>query len=391
MRKKQKLRRIPDLPLVLIILCLLLFGIVMVYDASVVYAQDVFGGKYYFLILQSFNVLVALTVAFVISRLDYHVLEKYSAILLLVSLTSLGLLSLYRILPEGLLKIYELFIPEINGAHRWFYLNPKPLPAIPILGRISFQPSEFAKIALSIYLASLLSSSKRKEGVLLHAVVVTMILGGLIIIQPDFGTAVIFVSILLLVYYVSGPPRRNLIFVGALVLLFALTLVGSSAYRRQRLLTFFYPSQSDPLSSRYQINQVLIAIGSGGFGGLGFGKSIQKYGYIPEVSTDSIFAVVGEEFGFVGTFLLVFLFFLLLYRSIWIVGRLPDEFGRLLGTGIVGFIGFQIFINLFSMAHLIPLTGVPLPLISYGGSSLVANLFALGILLNMTRQVKVEK
>lgn len=391
MRKKQKFHRVPDLLLVLIILCILLIGIVMVYDASVVYAQDVFGGKYHFLILQVFNVLTALVVAFWLSRLDYHVWQKRSVIFLLASLAFLILLSLYKILPESLLRIYELFIPEINGAHRWFYLNPKPLPPIPILGIIGFQPSEFAKISLSIYLASLFSSSKRKRGVLLHAIFVTLILGGLIILQPDFGTAVIFVSVLVLICYVSGSSRRNLIFVGTLVLIFALTFVGSSAYRRQRLLTFFYPSQSDPLSSRYQINQVLIAIGSGGLGGLGLGRSIQKYGYIPEVSTDSIFAVVGEEFGFIGTSLLAFLFFLLLFRSIWVVTRLPDEFGRLLGTGIVGFIGFQIFINLFSMVHLIPLTGVPLPLISYGGSSLVANLFALGILLNMTRQIKVEK
>ena len=390
MRKRLKAKKLPDLTLVLVILSILLFGVIMVYDSSVVYASDLFGGKYYFLILQSFWVGVALMVGMIASLVDYHLLSRLTKFLLLASLAFLIILALPRILPSVFLPFYEVFVPKINGAYRWFYLNPRPLPPIPILGRIGFQPSEFAKIAISLYLASLLSSQK-KRGVLLNLMIMAGLFGGLVVAQPDFGTATIIVGVALLIYYVSGAPMRNLVLVSILILVLGLIFVGSSPYRRQRLETYLFPSQSNTPSSRYQINQVLIALGSGGLTGLGFGKSVQKYGYIPEVSTDSIFSIVGEEFGFIGTVLMVGLFFLLIYRLLWIVGRLPDEFGRLLGSGIAGFIGFQVFLNLFSMTHLVPLTGVPLPLISYGGSSLVVNLFALGIVLNMSRQIVDNK
>lgn len=383
MRKKSGSRKTPDLIFLLIVLAVLAFGVVMVYDSSVVYASDVFGGKYYFLILQSFWVGLSLAVFLFASRIDYHVLEKHTLIILAISLFFLLILAMYKILPKPILPFYEVFVPPVNGAHRWFYLNPKPLPTLPLLGRIGFQPSEFAKLAIAVYLASLLSSNKRK-GLVIRAALVTVIFGSLILIQPDFGTAAILVGVSFLMYFVSGAPLRNLFLIGVVLSVSGLFFIGSSGYRRERLMSYLNPSAGESLSSRYQINQILIALGSGGVSGLGMGRSIQKYGYIPEVSTDSIFAIVGEEFGFLGTSVVVLFLLLLISRSLWIAGRVGDDFGRLLGVGIAGFIGLQVFVNLFSMTHLIPLTGVPLPLISYGGSSLAVNMFALGIILNMS-------
>lgn len=390
MRRHSRKRSFPDLTLFLIVLVLIIFGIVMVYDSSVVYASDLFGGKYYFLILQFFWVLTAIVIALMVSFFDYHFLERYTRILLFISLIFLLILALHRIIPQFLLGFYEIFVPKINGAYRWFYFNPRPLPSIPIIGRIGFQPSELAKIALSIYLASLLSSKKRNNRAW-RPLLLVGIVGALIVAQPDFGTASIIVGVSLLIYYVSGVSWRRLALATFVISIVGLVFVFASPYRRQRLMTYVNPGQSDSLSNRYQINQIMIALGSGGLSGLGFGRSVQKYGYIPEVSTDSIFSVVGEEFGFVGTTAMIFLFFFLIQRSLWIVDRAPDEFGRLLGSGIIGFIGLQVFLNLFSVTHLVPLTGVPLPLISYGGSSLVVNLFALGIILNISRQIITSK
>lgn len=430
MRKLPKVKKLPDLTLLVIIFSLLLFGIVMVYDSSVVYASDLFGGKYYFLILQSFWVLVALFVAIVASQIDYHFFEKHVMLIFFVSFVLLLVLGLHKVLPEPLLQIYQTLAPKINGAYRWIFLNGKPLPQIPVLGRLSFQPSEFSKIALALFVASLLSSKRRMSGSFLKFIVISsaifglllfksdyksaillllialvlyfgnvlsqsfagsLLLGNLVIVQPDFGTAAILVGVFLLIYFVSGRSLKWLFLIFLFLFVIGISFIMTSPYRRERFLTFLRPGSSDVLSSRYQINQILIAIGSGGFTGLGFGRSVQKYGYVPEVSTDSVFSIVGEEFGFVGTAAMIALFFFLIYRSLYIIGRLPDEFGRLLGAGIIGFIGFQVFLNLFSMTHLAPLTGVPLPLISYGGSSLVVNLFALGIILNMSRQVSQSK
>ncbi len=430
MRKFLKVKRVPDLTLLLVVFSLLLFGIVMVYDSSVVYASDLFGGKYYFLILHSFWVIVALLAAFAASAIDYHIFEKYMMLIFFGSFILLLILGSNKFLPEPILQIYQTVAPKINGAYRWIFLNGKPLPQIPVLGRLSFQPSEFSKLALSLFVASLLASKRRFSGPLLKFIVVSslifsllllrsdfkvsllllltslvlyfgnaisqsfagaLLLGNLVLLQPDFGTAMLLVGIFLSIYFVSGRSLKWLFLIVLFLSVMGVGFIMTSPYRRERFLSFLKPSSSDVLSSRYQINQILIAIGSGGFTGLGFGKSVQKYGYVPEVSTDSIFSIVGEEFGFVGTTIMIALFFFLIYRSLNIIGRLNDEFGRLLGAGIISFIGLQVFLNLFSMTHLAPLTGVPLPLISYGGSSLVVNLFALGIILNMSRQVSQGK
>lgn len=390
MSPSRQTRKLPDITLVLTILALLVFGVIMVYDASVVYASDLFAGKYYFLILQSFWVVLAFGLAQAAALIDYHHWRSWAAVLMIFSFLFLLLLATHVVLPKSVLRAYEVFVPKINGAYRWFYFNPKPLPNLPLLGRLGFQPSELAKVALVIYLASLLSGRKK---VIASWRVFSLVgfLGLLIVIQPDFGTAFIIVGSSFIIFYLAGISSRKLLLLCSIVVVLGSVFILTSPYRRQRLLTYIRGDSSGNLTNRYQINQIMIALGSGGLTGLGMGRSVQKYGYIPEVSTDSIFAVVGEEFGFVGTSLMVGLFFLLIYRSFWVANRAPDDFGRLLASGIIGFISLQVFVNLFSMTHLIPLTGVPLPLISYGGSSLVVNLMALGIILNISRQATVAR
>ena len=204
------------------------------------------------------------------------------------------------------------------------------------------------------------------------------------ILEPDLGTAVVIISTGFLVYFFSGAPLLVITAVGITGLLTGSALTLSSAYRRARLLTFFNPT-ADPLGSSYHIRQILIAIGSGGLLGLGLGQSRQKYAYLPEATTDSIFAIIGEEIGFIGAVLIIGLFLLIIYRGFTIARSAPDRFSQLLAGGIISSLALQTCINLASIVALVPLTGVPLPFISYGGSSLITHLAGIGILLNISR------
>ncbi len=209
-------------------------------------------------------------------------------------------------------------------------------------------------------------------------------------LEPDLGTAVVLAVTSFLIFFVSGPPVWSIFLVCLLGLASGTGLIFTSEYRRQRLLTFLNPSQ-DPLGTSYHIRQILIALGSGGIFGVGLGQSRQKYEFLPEVTTDSIFAVIAEEVGFIWAKILILIFLLLIWRGISIAKKAPDEFGRLLALGIISWVGFQTLVNLGSMVALIPLTGVPLPFISYGGSSMVLILTAMGILVNISRQAVVKK
>ena len=362
-----------DTLLLAAILILLIFGIVMVYDASVVYAHDLFGGKYYFLILQSLWVLLALIGFGFMYSTDYHVLLKYSTPLFVLSLLFLG----FVLLPT-------IFTPIIYGARRWIYLNPQPLPTIPLIGRLGFQPSELFKLSFVVYFSFLLSK-KEKFSPIAFLVLILLVLG-LIMLQPDLGTALIIGFVAMVIYFVSGANILYFFsgipfFVGSLLL-----LILTSPYRKERLLTYLGGNTGDSQGASYHINQILIALGSGGLFGLGFGQSRQKYQYIPEVVTDSIFAVIGEELGFLGLTLLVLLFLVIIVRGFRIAKLAPDKVGKLIATGVTSWFAIQTFVNLAGMVHLIPLTGVPLPLISYGGSSLVFGLMGLGMLLNVGKQ-----
>jgi cell division protein FtsW len=339
---------------------LTLFGLLSVYNASSFQAYQVFGDKFYYLRNQAlWAILGMITIGLTI--LYPHKKLKFFAIPLII----LNTLLLVIVLIPGIGT-------KILGARRWL-----------VMGNFSLQPSEFLKISLSIYLASWL---EQKRPILPFLIFISLLLI-LIILEPDLGTGIIIVLTAFLVYFISGAPIKKLFFLSLLGLLLGGLIIFSSAYRRNRILTFLNPA-FDPLGRSYHIRQVLIALGSGGFWGVGLGNSRQKYQYLPEATTDSIFAVIGEECGFLGGSILISLFLLLIFLGFRIAVRAKDRFSRLLACSLTIFLGLQTFINLGAMVSLLPLTGIPLPFISYGGSSLLVSMAAIGILVNISRDKK---
>ena len=365
-------KRKGDKFLFLAIISLLIFGIIVVYDVSIVYAHDVFGGKYYFLILQSIWVILGLIGFLIGYKVDYHKFEKFAFPIFLIALVTL----IVVILPTA-------FSPKIYGARRWLYLNPEPFPKLPILGRIGFQPSEFFKLSFILYLA--LFFSKREKSSIISFGLLLLVSVGLVMLQPDFGTAMLVSGIAIIMYFISGANILHFILGLPSAIFGALLLMFATPHSRARIQTYLNPGVSDLSGAGYHINQILIALGSGGLFGLGFGQSRQKYDYLPEVATDSIFAVIGEELGFIGLCALISVFLFIIFRGFKIAKHAPDRFGRFLATGLISWFAIQCIVNLSAMVHLIPLTGVPLPLISYGGSSMIFGLSGLGILLNVSR------
>lgn len=356
--KRQKMRI--DVVLLATVVFLCLFGLLMIFDASVVAAIRDFGDKYYFLRSQSMWLGLGIVLLLIMSRINYHFFFVYSDFFLL------GIIFL----------LIAVFVPGVGiralGANRWVNF-----------GFFILQPAELTKLIMIIYLSSLLTSSKKQK--LLPFFILIAFIVGLIVLQPDLGTAIIVLAISAGLYFLSGAPLLHF----GLLIPAAIAAIGTLAvlapYRLQRVVTFFNPD-IDPLGMSYHIRQILLALGSGGIMGLGIGNSRQKFEYLPEANTDSIFAIVGEELGFIGAFLLIVCFLFLIARCFAIAKRAPDEFGRLVASGISVWIAVQVGINLSAMVALLPLTGVPLPFISYGGSNLVVTLVALGILLNISRQ-----
>lgn len=338
---------------------LILFGLLMVYDASAAAALQNFNDKYYFLKEQVKWLLLGLVGAAAAFFFDYRLLKKISLPLLLFTLFCL----------------LAVFVPGLGvrayGAHRWINL-----------GFTVFQPSELTKISLIIYLASWLAVKER--GKLLPFLLLTGTVFGLVIAEPDMGTAVVIFGTAMSMYFLSEAELLGLVTLLPIIAAGATILVLHSPYRLRRLLTFF-DTENDPLGASYHIRQVLLALGSGGLFGLGLGNSRQKYSYLPESTTDSIFAIIGEELGFLGAAVLLVIFIYLFRQAIQFSFGLEDQFSRLLASGIIFWLIFQTIINLASMVGLIPLTGVPLPFISYGGSALVTELSAVGLLANIWR------
>ncbi|MBI4066820.1 putative lipid II flippase FtsW [Candidatus Gottesmanbacteria bacterium] len=349
------------------ILCAVLgiFGLLMIYESSNVSAFRDFGDKYHFVKDQlTWGILGTLGFIFA-SLFDYHKYYK---------------LALPALLGTVLLLIL-VFVPGVGihalGANRWIGL-----------GLFSIQPAEIAKLSLVIYLSAWLSY--KEKGRFLPFILLVGLFAGLVILEPDLGTSIIIVSVSLILYFTSGAPLLHFLLLLPGGVIGTVLLAITSPYRLKRLTTFLNPS-IDPLGASYHIRQVLIALGSGGWFGLGLGASRQKYEFLPEATTDSIFAIIGEEFGFIGAVILISLFVLLLYRIFKIAKSAPDKFGFLLAAGILGIIGMQIIVNLGAMTALLPLTGVPLPFISYGGSNLIITLVSCGILLNISRQQVTRK
>lgn len=376
--RKAHISNKPDYLLALLVLGITIFGVVVVYDASVVLAHEQFGDKLYFFKNQVLWALIGFAFAILAARIDYHYWKKLALPALIFSVVCLILV----FLPGVSTRIY--------GAKRW--LATPAAVSIPIVRRLSFQPSEVAKISLILFLSSWLSekdkSKKKKMKTLIPFMLIIGIICGLVVLQPDMGTTVVMVGASFLVYFLSGVGLFEVCASGFILGFLGLILSLTSEYRWKRVLTFLHLIE-DKLETSYHINQILIALGSGGLFGLGLGHSRQKYQYLPEVTTDSIFAIIGEELGFWGSVSVLALLFLVVWRGLRIAEQAPDKFGYLLAGGLTGILGVQTIVNLGAQTSLLPLTGLTLPFISYGGSSLTIMLIGVGILLNISKQSRV--
>lgn len=341
------------------IILLSFFGLIMVYDASVAIAIRDFNDQYHFVRDQLRWLGIGIVSLFIFSRIDYHRLKPFVLPMLLATL----------------LLLLAVFIPGLGikalGARRWINV-----------GFFIIQPAEIAKLTLILYLSVWLSHPEK--GRLWSFLLLVGMVVGLIVLEPDLGTAVIVVGIAVALYFLSGAPLSHFLALIPVLLIGIGVLAIASPYRFSRVLTFVNPER-DPLGSSYQIRQVLLALGSGGVTGVGIGKSRQKYEYLPEANTDSIFAIIGEEVGYVGALVVISVYLFIVWRGFRIARHAPDPFGRLVALGISLWFGIQTSINLSAMVVLIPLTGIPLPLISYGGSSLIILMISFGILLNISR------
>jgi cell division protein FtsW len=264
-----------------------------------------------------------------------------------------------------------------HGAQRWIGAGP-----------VTLQPAEFAKLAVIIYLAAWLAGKGDRirsfEHGFLPFIIIIGLVGGLIMLQPNLGTTLIILAITVTMFWVAGASIAQMFTLGAGGIFAVFVLATFSGYRADRLSTFLHPGD-DPLSSGFQTLQSLIAIGNGGIHGLGLGASRAKFFYIPESHTDGIFAIIGEELGLLATVTLIILFVTLMYRGFQLARRTEDEFGRLVATGITTWIAVQALLNIGGITRVIPLTGVPLPFLSYGSNALTAVLLAMGILISISR------
>lgn len=353
-----------DFSLLILVILISFFGLIMVYSASVVEAWQLFSDKYYFLKQQAIWLIAGFIALFVASLIPLAWIKKFSLLILIINLILLILVLIPGIGNQAL------------GARRWLDL-----------GFFSIQPTEMMKFSLSLYLSTWLTKARPFWNFLL---ILGLILG-LIMLQPDLGTAIVIIFTSVIVYYVSGANWLHFFVLMIIGGLSGTGLILSSSYRRERLLTFLNPTH-DPLGSSYHVRQALIAIGSGGLWGLGIGQSRQKYQFLPQVTTDSIFAVIAEELGFIGAALVIVVLFAIIYKAFKIARMAGDDFSRLFATAIASWLAVQTVVNLAAMLALLPLTGVPLPFISYGGSSLIIILIAVGFLLNISRyQINPKK
>lgn len=359
-------KRSVDKPFLYATLALFVVGFIILSSASMAMSYREHGSVSYYTLKQLIpGGIAGLALLFVFQMIPYRHWKRMALPLMIASFILLAL----------------VFIPELSygagGARRWLKF-----------GFINFQPSEILKLGFIVYLASWLDA-RRKEvrsfsyGTMPFALMVSIV-GIFLMMQPDFGTFSVIVATAGLLYFLGGSKISQM---GGLVgfgLIAFFFLIQIAPYRFNRILVFLNPS-FEPQGIGYQINQALIAIGSGGFWGLGFGRSLQKYNYLPEPMTDSIFAIFAEEMGFIGICLLLALFGFFFWRALVIAKKAPDIFGRLLATGLAAGIMIQVFVNMAAISGLLPLTGIALPFISYGGTSLVITMGMAGIILNISK------
>ncbi len=354
--------------LLIITLVLVVFGLIVLSSAGIIEGDKRFGSSYYYLNKQIlYGVLPGILLFFLFSRINYQFWRKIS----------------FLVLFGSLLLMVLVFVPDIGiglkGANRWVSL-----------WGLSFQPSEILKLAMVIYLAAWFSSRDQRIKNWSYSaapfLVVISFAGLLLAMQPDVGTLAIVVLIALGIYFSAGSSLKHLFAIVAIFLVAVAGLIFIEPYRLNRIKTFIDPSV-DPRGISYQLNQSLIAIGSGGLFGNGFNQSTQKWGFLPEVVNDSIFAVTVEELGFVGAMAMIGMFLFLCQTLISIAKNTSDKFGRLLVMGMNTWIVGQAFINIAAVSGLVPLTGIPLPFISHGGTAVIALMAGMGIVYNVAKKV----
>ena len=347
------------------IILLSIFGLIMIYSASSVWSEYKFNDPYKYIKTQGLFLIVGYIVLFVVSKFPYQEYKNKANIIFFVCFI---LLILVLIPGIGTVR---------NGSRSWFGI-----------GSFGIQPSEFTKLGLIIFSAKYLYNNQKnikniKSGVL-PILGILMLVFGLIMLEPDFGTGVIIVMTIIVLLFVSGVKMNFFIKIGIVGLLGVVGLIIVAPYRMQRIVSFLNP-WNDPLGSGFQIIQSLYAIGPGGLLGLGFGNSIQKHFYLPEPQTDFIFSIISEEFGFMGVILVTVLFLMIIISGFSIAIKCEDFFGKYLAFGITFGLSFQALLNLMVVVGLIPVTGVTLPFLSYGGSSLIITLISMGIILNISK------
>ncbi|WP_019378519.1 stage V sporulation protein E [Virgibacillus halodenitrificans] len=369
MQKTVKTYHKPDYILLGVIISLLIIGIVMVYSSSYIWSEYKFGDSFYYLKRQLLFATAGIFSMFFVMFIPYSTWMRYAKVILL---SCFILLFLVLIPGVGMVR---------GGAQSWIGV-----------GAFSVQPSEFMKLGLIIFLATFLSKNQKKitsfkEG-FFPSIILIFTAFGLIMLQPDLGTGMVLVLTSMIMVFVTGARLSHFFGLATLGLIGFVGLIISAPYRISRITAFLNPWE-DPLGDGFQIIQSLYAIGPGGLLGLGLGESLQKYFYLPEPQTDFIFAILGEELGFIGGSVVICLFTLMLWRGIKISLEAPDLFARLLGLGVVSMLSIQAMINISVVIGLIPVTGITLPFLSYGGSSLTLTFCSVGILLNISRYTRI--
>ena len=351
-------------------LLLVCSSIVMVYSASAVLAMDRYQQPYYFLFKQVTWVVLGVCLLLMAMRVDYRHLKQPAVILTVLGGSVLALIAVL------------LIGPEINGTRRWF-----------AIGGIGVQPSELAKVAVILFTAAVLEHRmSRIDDVsysLLPIAVVAGAVGALIVLEPDFGTAMAVLIIVGTMVFSAGLSYRYLFGLAVTLGPLLYVVLASAPYRRQRLLSFLDP-WDDPLGSGFQIIQSLIAVGTGGVFGQGLMAGVQKLFFLPEPHTDFIYAVIAEETGLVGATLILLCFLVIVWRGLRVAALAPDRFGSLLALGLTMMVSIQAFLNISVVLSLMPTKGIPLPFVSAGGSSMLVSLLCMGVLLNISQHASAE-
>ena len=353
-----------DKLLFLATLLLVLASVVMVYSASAVIALDRFHNPYLFLVKQAMWSALGLALLGVVMRVDYRTWKQPALIWSALALVGFALVAV-------------LFMGKINGTRRWFGV-----------GGFGIQPSELAKLAAIFFTAALLERRMHRIDEVRYSLLpIALVVGGitaLVLIEPDYGTALSIAAVAGLMVFAAGLNFKYLLYSVMTLVPLSVGLLIMEPYRLKRVLSFLCP-ECDPTGAGFQLLQSLIAVGTGGIGGAGLMAGKQKLFYLPEPQTDFILAVIGEELGLIGTTVTLIAFILITWRGLQIASHAPDRFGSFLALGLTGMFAVQAYINMSMVLGLMPTKGIPLPFVSFGGSSLLINLVGMGILLNVSQ------